>query len=109
MISKLLILLFYFFSIPFFSYAQTTVNNPLTSNTFTELIGKIAKPMTALGMAAATIAVVYGGWLYVSSGGNEQKINTAKQVLIWSVVGIFILLVAPNLPKIICGYFGMSC
>lgn len=44
-----------------------------------------------LGILAVSL-VLYGGWLWMSSGGNEQKIEDAKQVLKNAVIGLAIIL-----------------
>ena len=44
-----------------------------------------------LGIMAVSL-VLYGGWLWMSSGGNEQKIEDAKRILKNAVIGLAIIL-----------------
>lgn len=44
-----------------------------------------------LGIMAVSL-VLYGGWLWMGSGGNEQKIEDAKRVLKNAVIGLAIIL-----------------
>lgn len=42
----------------------------------------------------ALIIVLYGGFVWMTSGGNEEKIATAKKILINGVIGLIIILSA---------------
>jgi len=46
-----------------------------------------------IGIIAVGI-IIYGGWLWMTSGGNEEKILTAKRVLKNAVIGLIIILSA---------------
>lgn len=39
----------------------------------------------------ATIMIIYGGFLYVSSAGNEENVNKAKKILLYAVVGVLVI------------------
>lgn len=36
--------------------------------------------------------VIYGGFLYVSSAGNEENVNKAKKILLYAVIGIVVII-----------------
>jgi hypothetical protein len=42
----------------------------------------------------ATIMVIYGGILYVTSAGNEESVGKAKNILMYAVTGIVIILIS---------------
>lgn len=42
----------------------------------------------------ATVMFIYGGILYVTAAGNDENVQKAKKVLIYSVVGILIILLS---------------
>lgn len=42
----------------------------------------------------AVIMVIYGGFLYVSSAGNEENVNKAKKILLYAVLGIVVIIVS---------------
>lgn len=46
--------------------------------------------LTFLGLLAV-VMVIYGGFLYVSSAGNEENVKKAKQILIYAVIGIILI------------------
>ncbi len=58
---------------------------------------------TALGLLGiiAVGIVLYGGFLYMTSGGEEDKINKAKKILINGVIGLVIILSAFAITKFV--------
>lgn len=42
----------------------------------------------------ATIMIIYGGILYVTSAGNDENVGKAKKILMYSVAGIIIILLS---------------
>jgi len=38
----------------------------------------------------AVLIFVYAGYLYLTAGGNEEKITTAKNVVLYAVVGVVV-------------------
>jgi len=46
-----------------------------------------------LGFIAVAM-IIYGGFLYVTSAGNEDSTGKAKKILIYAVVGIIIILLS---------------
>jgi hypothetical protein len=49
------------------------------------------------------IMVIYGGFLYVSSAGNEESTGKAKKILLYSAMGILIIIVSFALVNTILG------
>jgi hypothetical protein len=49
--------------------------------------------LTFLGLAAVTM-ILYGGWLWLSSKGEVDKIRKAKQVLTSAIIGLIIIIAA---------------
>jgi hypothetical protein len=42
----------------------------------------------------AVIMIIYGGFQYISSGGDSSKIGTAKNTIIYAVIGLVIVALA---------------
>lgn len=51
----------------------------------------------------ATIMVIYGGILYVTSAGNDENVGKAKKILLYAIVGIVIILLSFALINTILG------
>lgn len=53
----------------------------------------------------AVVLIIYGGWLYMSSAGDEEKVERAKQVLKNAIIGLLIILSAWGLTLWLIGIF----
>ena len=42
----------------------------------------------------ATAFIIYGGFLYITSGGDDGSTEKAKKILIFSAIGILIILIS---------------
>lgn len=51
----------------------------------------------------ATVMVIYGGILYVTSAGNDESVGKAKKILLYAAVGIVIILLSFALVNTILG------
>lgn len=58
--------------------------------------------LTFLGLLAV-VMVIYGGFLYVGSAGNEEAVGKAKKILMYAAIGIIIIIVSFALVNTILG------
>lgn len=104
-------LLGFLFLIPALASAITwdpSAYNPLGSVTFEGLIGKIADFLLNAGAAAATIMILYGGFLYMTSAGDETKVKTAHQTLTYAIVGLVVVLIGKGFIYVIQDILGVK-
>ena len=57
-------------------------------------IGAVVKILSYIVGAAAIIMIVWSGYKYITSGGDSNKVTTAKNTLIYALVGVFIAVLA---------------
>lgn len=72
-------------------------NTGATVNAETKVNTTIANIVNVLSMIIGIIAVIMiiiAGFRYVSSGGNSDKITSAKNTLVYAIVGLVIVAVA---------------
>lgn len=73
----------------------TELQNPFGQGvTLTTLIGRIIRIFTGVAGTAALIMFVYGGFLWLTSGGNEEKITKGKNIFTWATIGLVIIFLA---------------
>ncbi len=58
------------------------------------LATKIVNFFTIIVGAIAIIMVIFGGFRYITSGGDSGKVGSAKNTLIYAVVGLIIVALA---------------
>lgn len=73
--------------------AVQTVNlvNPLGTEDIPSLLGRVIKGFLGITGTIALVMFVYGGILWLTSGGVPDKIKKGKDVFLWSVVGLIII------------------
>jgi type IV secretion system pilin/Big-like domain-containing protein len=84
------------FFIPFFSSAQTIVPQieGLTTADIRVVAGSIIQLFLGLLGLIALVIILYAGFVWMTSGGNEEKISKAKKILSAGVIGLMIILSA---------------
>ncbi len=58
------------------------------------LIINIINVLLGIGAFIAFAMILYGGFIYLTSYGDENKTTTAKNTLTWSIVGIIVIMLA---------------
>lgn len=74
----------------------------ITSNVF--------NPLIKLLFAIATAVVAWGVVLYIiGAQGSESKTEQAKSIMVWGVVGMFIMASAWGIVNLLCNFFQVPC
>lgn len=113
-----IILTAFLLAMPVLSFAQSTIINVNPINTNTE--GKIVNPLGAdgpnniqaliqiflegalkIGIPIVALAIIYSGFLFVSAMGNSDKLEKAKNTLLYTLIGAAILLGSWAIAKLI--------
>lgn len=94
-------------AMPFLARAQADLKNGLTnigsafphsgianSTTITDLIINIIKILLFVSGGIAVLFVIYGGFLYLTAGGNEEQAEKGKTALVNAIIGIIIVILA---------------
>jgi hypothetical protein len=87
--------------------SATTSTNPTTSqsssssnsdgifgNSLPEYISNIYNWSIGVAAGLAVIMLIYAGYLYVTSAGNPESINLAKEIIIGAIAGFVFLILA---------------
>lgn len=76
-----------------FASAQISIPNPLGCNDVGCVLQKIASFLLTIATPILTIMVLWAGYLFLTSAGNEEKIREARKALLWAVIGFAIVLI----------------
>jgi len=55
------------------------------------IIGNVIRAALSLSGSIALLMFVYGGFLWLTSGGNQTQIDKGKKVLVWSTLGVVLI------------------
>jgi len=85
---------------------EPIVIQPPGPPTLEELLSRIANFLFWLGVAIFPIVIVIVAYLFLTSGGNPQKIQQARAFLLWSSIGLAILLLSRVFANLLKSIFG---
>lgn len=74
--------------------STATLTNPLSVSTPGALIGNIIKTLMGVVGVIAVLMIVWGGVMYMTSAGNDEKIGTAKKIITGAIIGLVISILA---------------
>ena len=75
--------------------------NPLNFDTFDELIDGLVDFIFWVGIVIAPLMIIIGGFFLVTAAGNPQRVATGKKIIIYTIVGLAIILLAKGLVSVI--------
>lgn len=74
--------------------AQIGINikNPITTSDFGEIVENVLLWILSIAGVITIFMLVVGGIMYMTAGGDEQKVATAKKVVTWTIIGLALIL-----------------
>ena len=75
--------------------------NPLQNCDFQELIEKLIDFIFVVAIVIAPIMIIVAAFYFLTSGGDPEKVRTAKRIIFWTLIGLFIVLLAKGIPSIV--------
>lgn len=71
---------------------RTSLVNPLGRGvTFQTLLGRVTRMIMGVSGSFALLMFVWGGFTWVTSGGNMEKVVKGKKIFTWSVIGLVVI------------------
>ena len=80
--------------------------NPLKINTLEGLLASLLNSLRGFVAVVAIIVIIIGGIMYITSGGSEKQIETAKKAIGGALIGMAIIFAAPAFLKEILNILG---
>ncbi|MFH1656664.1 MAG: pilin [Candidatus Nealsonbacteria bacterium] len=107
MIKKIsfLLILFSLF-VPLVSSA-VSIPNPLKANTFTELLNSIIDFIFTISIPITALMIIIAGFYFITAQGEPEKIQTAKKIIIWTLIGFLIIVAAKGLVQLLMQVAGV--
>lgn len=96
LLKLLIFLLLGSFLIPLVSQA-ITIENPLEYETFDELINALINFIFTLALAVAPIMIIIAGFYFITAAGDPAKVRTARNIILYTVIGLFIVFLAKGI------------
>lgn len=88
--------------------AQIDIPNPLQASNFTELIDGIISFIFMVGIALAPVMFIVAGFYFITAGGDPKRVQTAKQIMLYTSIGLVIILLAKALVYVLKNIIGVN-
>jgi Type IV secretion system pilin len=74
---------------------QVCLNDPLGFGNDTDapqkVIGKVIQMVLGVIGSLALLMVVYGGVVWMTAAGSQEKVKKGRDILIWAIVGLVVI------------------
>ena len=82
--------------------------NPLEYETFGELIDAIIDFIFYIAVVVAPLMAIIGAFYLLTAGGDPKKIGTGKNIIIYTMIGLAIVMLARGLIAMIESIIGVQ-
>lgn len=98
-------LLLFFILFHFTKGAIIEIKNPLNATSFEALISSILNFLKTVSLVVGPIILVVAGYFFVTSMGDPQKVSQAKKMVIYTLIGVLIIVLAEGIVNVIKSVF----
>jgi hypothetical protein len=67
----------------------------------TEIILQVASVLMSVVMVVSVLLLIWAGVIYAMAAGDDYKIQKSKKMMMWSVIGLVVALLARVIVKVI--------
>ena len=71
-----------------------TIKNPISTSDFAKIVENTLLWLLSVAGVITIFMLVVGGIMYMTAGGDEQKVATAKKVITWTIIGLGLILIS---------------
>ncbi len=68
-----------------------------------DLIGDIINIFSIIVGVVSVIMIIYGGFRYITSGGDSSNVSSAKNTILYAIIGLIIVALAQTIVRFILG------
>ncbi|MDD2696544.1 MAG: hypothetical protein PHE52_00005 [Candidatus Pacebacteria bacterium] len=90
-----------------FAQQQIVIQNPIVATSFEAVVGNGIDFVFKIAIVLAPLMVIIGGFILVTAGGNLNKVNQAKNLLLWTAIGFAVVLLSKGILAIINQILGV--
>lgn len=89
--------------LPLLAFGETTLNTLITS-----LSSSVLKPLVGVLLTTALLVFFWGMIKYIKSIGSEKDKKDGKDMMVWGVIAMFVMVSVWGLVDFIVGTFGLD-
>ena len=88
--------------------AVIEIQNPLTAPDFETIVANLIDFVFKIAIVLAPLMIIIGAALFITSAGNLQQVDRAKKIIIYTVIGFAIVLLAKGILAMIKQLLGVT-
>jgi len=88
--------------------SEVIIQNPLESAEFEVILDNIIGFIFNIAVILVPLLIIIFGFLFVTAAFNTNKITQAKNIIIWTSIGFFIILLSRGIMGIIMNLLGVK-
>jgi len=73
------------------------IENPLQTEDFEVIINNVIDFIFKIAIPLVPLMIIYAGLLFVTAGGNISQIDRAKKIIVWTAIGLGIVLLSKGI------------
>lgn len=85
-----------------------SAEDPTGKTNLAEIVGGVISKALGIMGSLALVVFVYGGFLWLTSAGNADKVQSGGQAMLWAAIGIFIVFSSYAILKLVLQGLGVS-
>jgi len=105
---SILILLSLILPIRVLAVEPIVIENPLESESFEELLNTIVTFIYWIAIVIAPLMIMIAAFFFLTAGGDPKRVDTARRIILWTVIGLAIILFAKGLISVLKQIIGVS-
>lgn len=74
----------------------------------TNLVAFAVEVLIALLILLSLATLIWGGFMWIMSGGNKQELEKARQTLVFAIAGLVVAFLAIAMVNVIGDFFGIT-
>ena len=82
------------------------IDNPIEHDSFSELIEALINFIFWLAIVIAPIMFIIAGFAFITAGGDPSKVKRAMDIVLWTAVGLIVVMLAHGIINVIQDIFG---
>ncbi len=79
-----------------------------TGLTISDLAPTFIQIAIVLGILLALFYLIYGGFIWLQSGGKKEDLDKARRIIIFSIIGVIIMVLSLVIVNVIASSFGIK-
>jgi len=84
------------------------IKNPIIYDTIIEVVESLTSFVFTLGIVLAPLVFLIGGFVFLTSGGDTNKVQKGKDIMVYAVIGFVIILLVKGLVELIKNALGVK-